>query len=367
MLNENRPHSKSSIKSELNNKKTEILNLCGSSSEDEDQENMATMINSKSSKKKKKKSPDPMDQDHDDEIIDIPPKAAKKKSRKRKLEEADLIDPPPKKRKTSSSTNSNSKKKASKSTKDKKKEKKTNLKGNDAIDVIRDFMLNENRPHSKSSIKSELNAKKTPISDGQIQKALDALSNDDILTMKEFGKKTKTKIYWRNQDGFDLDEDGEDEKEIIAKIKKLEFELKEKKKELNGLKKKINDLGKEPTNKQIQSEMISETKKYNESQQRLQELQGNNVEKVSEEELNEKLLEFYKFGKAWKERKGFVMDMISKIFMNSNNSDKWDKILVKQMGGETDKENGVDWSDYKQLFKLSGTQQQRARDKKSKR
>merc|ERR1712045_970202 len=87
---------------------------------------------------------------------------------------------------------------------------------------------------------------------------------------------------------------------------------------------------------------------------KLKELEGNGeAAKVSQSEIDEKLIEFYKYGKAWKERRGVLMEMISKIWQESN--EKPEKILTKIIGGETDKENGENWEKYREIFKKSRT------------
>ena len=62
-------------------------------------------------------------------------------------------------------------------------------------------------------------------------------------------------------------------------------------------------------------------------------------------------MEFHKYGKVWKERKGSLMDMISKIWQDSK--DKPNKILTKTIGGETDEENGANWEELKEIYKRS--------------
>merc|ERR1711933_628576 len=110
----------------------------------------------------------------------------KKKSRKRKSDEADLENPPSKRRKlstskTNSHTNSSSKKSAKKDKNSKNSKKNQKLKGNDATERIKDFMFSQNRPHSKSSIANEI----PNISKAQIEKSLEELKDDGLLSMKE--------------------------------------------------------------------------------------------------------------------------------------------------------------------------------------
>ena len=101
--------------------------------------------------------------------------------------------------KTAKSTKSTKSSKSSKSTKSKSTKKSKaagTLKGQDATLWIKDFMTDQNRPHSKSSLKHEIPVNTVKIGDAQINKSLEELVEDLVLVKREFGKKTKTKIYW---------------------------------------------------------------------------------------------------------------------------------------------------------------------------
>merc|ERR1712228_1015199 len=227
-----------------------------------------------------------------------------------------------------------------------KRKKRKLSKVQNARDRVRDFMLTQNRPHSKNSVKLELNQ----ISVGQIEKSLIELNESDEIWMKEFGKKSKTKIYWANQDNFEN-----------------ENEIKAKKAILNGIRSEINSLSKEPTDSMMKEEMFRTVQIKNECDRKLKELKGSNgAIKVSQADIDENLIKFHKYGKVWKERKGILYEMISKIWQDSN--DKPDKILTKIIGGETDKDNNVEWEQYKEIYKKSSTlvQQQKDQKKKSK-
>merc|ERR1712228_777108 len=242
------------------------------------------------------------------------------------------------------SKNKKTKKRKLEQTTPQKRKKRKLSKEQNARDRVRDFMLTQNRPHSKNSVKLELN-------------------QSDEIWMKEFGKKSKTKIYWANQDNFE----NEDDEETNDRVKEIENEIKAKKAILNGIRSEINSLSKEPTDSMMKEEMFRTVQIKNECDRKLKELKGSNgAIKVSQADIDENLIKFHKYGKVWKERKGILYEMISKIWQDSN--DKPDKILTKIIGGETDKDNNVEWEQYKEIYKKSSTlvQQQKDQKKKSK-
>merc|ERR1712204_9467 len=86
----------------------------------------------------------------------------------------------------------------------------------------------------------------------------------------------------------------------------------------------------------------------------------NTTTKVDQSDINEKVGEFVKYAKAWKERKGACMDAISKIWQDSN--DKPEAILKKKVGGETDEDAEMDWDKWADLLKKCSTKVQKQKD-----
>eukprot|EP00484_Ammonia_sp_Unknown_P029972 CAMPEP_0197052692 /NCGR_PEP_ID=MMETSP1384-20130603/27119_1 /TAXON_ID=29189 /ORGANISM="Ammonia sp." /LENGTH=444 /DNA_ID=CAMNT_0042485483 /DNA_START=52 /DNA_END=1386 /DNA_ORIENTATION=- len=318
----------------------------------------------------------------------------KKKGKKRTSTEANLQDPPAKKARTSSSsntsstnsasssstksskktpksfsststsnTNSNSSKNKKKSGKDSKTAKKKKPpKGDAATERIRQFMMDANRPYSASALKPEL---KDEIGAAQIKKSLAALHKDGTLAMREFGKKSKTQIYWRNQDSFDEGKEGEeDEAAMLQRMQELELTIRQKRDALATLKATTKALKQTPKDDEIEHEMKLCTSQYMQLEEQVKKIESGEAPKVSKEDLATKLVEFHRFAKAWKERKAIVYDMISQIFQDCK--EKPDKIISTKFKGETDKENDVKWDEYKELFVESSRALQQQRDARRK-
>ena len=308
------------------------------------------------------------------------------RGRKRKLSETDLSDsdPPAKKARTSTSSttdNSNSKTKTNKSSSSpskakakakakpkpktskggssKNKNSKKTYKGNEPTEQIRRKMLELNRPFTASALRAEMNEK---VGIAQVKKSLAELEQDGLLSLKEFGtKKTKNLVYWWNQDGFSDDEEDYNEMEIQQQIQELETTVQQKKAEMNRIKNQCLKLQKEPTDKQIESNMENIWKELQHIKAELESMEGDGVERVTQENVDKLLLESHRYLKEWKERKNKVWDMINLIFMDAR--DKPPKLLTDKCGGETDKENDVSWDDYKEMYKAACRVKQQQRDK----
>ena len=260
--------------------------------------------------------------------------------------------------------------KSSKSTKSKSKSTKKSkaagtLKGQDATLWIKDFMTDQNRPHSKSSLKHEIPVNTVKIGDAQINKSLEELVEDLVLVKREFGKKTKTKIYWVDQEG--LDEDAEDEERAELRMKELQQTIKDRRSALNSLKKRVNETKQTPTDDQLTKQRAQQYVEWKELDVKLKELEGNGPGKrrvITKEDTNAVYAEFQRFAKAWKERKGTCMEMIDKAFGNSNKTTK--KVLQDDLRGETDEENEQHWSQYKEMYTKSCTVVQQIKDNKRK-
>lgn len=290
------------------------------------------------------------------------------RGRKRKLSEADIdhddaTNPPPKKQRTSTSSNSNSNNSKAKSTKKAKgkndKKKKKTYKGSDATEQIRKKMLETNRPWTASALRSEMNE---TIGIAQVKKSLAELHEDGILSMREFGKKKKSKtmVYWPDQD--EMDDDEYDEMKTQQRIQELEHLVKQKRAEMNRIKSKCQRLQGQPTDAQIKVQMEEAWRNNETAKKEMADLEGDGNQRVSEKDKEDLLCQANVYLKAWKERMDKVWDMINMIFQDS--ADKPPKLLTGKIGGDTDKANGVDWNDYKEMYKESRIIVQRRKDDK---
>lgn len=223
-------------------------------------------------------------------------------------------------------------------------------------------MLKQNRPHSKSSLKNEIPPNTVKIGDAQINKSLDELKEEKVLCWREFGKKAKTRIYWRNQELID-DFNPEDAEREEQEMKEMEKEINEKKRIYNQQRKEINALKSEPTDKQLQEMQKEKGEESATLTAQLNELEGDGAAKrVTAEDIDRALVGFKKWGDAWKERRRLTFEMIDAVWGECNKTPK--KVLTVDVRGETDEENGVQWEEYKKIHKDSGIAAQRAKDQK---
>jgi len=288
--------------------------------------------------------------DDDDDIIVIPSKSdttKKSQNKKRKMNETDLeqTQPVAKKPKTASSENT-------KNVTSKPKKKKSTKKSTEAVDRVREFMLSANRPFSASALRTEIQPE---IGLAPLKKSLQSLADIGVLSMKEFGKKTKTQIYWRNQElsennGAEAKEE-ESVSEIETRMASLETDLQQKRQQLNALKSETKTLEADPEDEDLQQMMSTEAQKYAALKSQLAALNADDAPTLTQEDIDAKLIEFYAFAKVWKERKEKTYEVIAAMFEESR--EKPDHILVNRFKGETDADNDANFENVKDMYKLA--------------
>ncbi|CAI2369696.1 unnamed protein product [Moneuplotes crassus] len=211
----------------------------------------------------------------------------------------------------------------------KKKREKKMMNDVEAKEAISKYMEAQNRPYSIQNIIDNLRGE---IRKAQTQKILDALTEENILTCKEYGK---AKIYLINQDIFPetTNEDLEKlDKEIDTKKKEFE-ELDAKLKSLNSDLRKIKI---EPTNAELDAELEALTSENLRLEGRLEEygdVQEDRSISIDDIEKQEKL-----FSKEWRVRKKGFMEIIDTI---SEALEKKPKELMEEIGIETDEDYNV--------------------------
>ena len=221
-------------------------------------------------------------------------------------------------------------------------------------------MIETNRPWTASALRTEM---MESIGAAQIKKSLAELKEDGILSMREFGKKTKTLLYWADQEGDD-DNDDYDEMKTLQRIQELEELVKQKRSKYNKIKNKCLSLQKEPTDRDIKLKMNETLKKHTEAKQKWEGMQNDEVERKTQDDVDNILFDAHIYLKTWKERMGKVWDMINLMFQDS--AEKPHKLLTGKCGGELDKDNDVDWNDWKEMYKDSRVVVQRRKDDKKK-
>merc|ERR1712079_735756 len=138
--------------------------------------------------------------------------------------------------------------------------------------------------------------------------------------------------------------------------------MKEKKEIYAALKREYSNWTSTPTDDQLKERQTNTAMEMQELEARLKELNGVQGRKVTEQEVDAALVRFHRHGKAWKERRQTVYNMIGTAW--SESSKKPIKVLTDDSKGETDKENDVNWDDYKDLYKKSCVAMQQLKDRK---
>lgn len=197
-------------------------------------------------------------------------------------------------------------------------------------DKVFDYFVAQNRPYNVTDVVSNLH---NEYKKSEIQKAIDTLVATEKLLEKENGKQ---KIYFVNQSHFPK----VDEKELAdmdEEIKKLNSVLASKKAELRNKEAKYTAFTSRLTLDQVRSQKVAvanEIEMLNQKLVNVEEMMKNTDPK----ELERLKKERQKYVDEWKKRKRLamnVLDMISEYY------DKDRKVLIEEIGIETDEEVGV--------------------------
>ncbi|KAG9291716.1 hypothetical protein G9A89_012001 [Geosiphon pyriformis] len=206
-----------------------------------------------------------------------------------------------------------------------KTKKVPGAKGDDAEQIILDYLRKQNRPYSANDISSNLH---NAVTKTAAQKTLTSLVGQDEVTCKTYGKQM---VYVVKQDQFESPSSEELAKmdEQIESFKKEISEYKEKNKQIQT---QLNDLNASLTNDQIETQLkvlAEEIKKYEE---RLKLLKSG-TRQISPEEKNAIDAIYDRNRKLWRVRKRLSKDIISLI---SENMEKKPADFMEDLGLEND-------------------------------
>ncbi|KAJ1921203.1 hypothetical protein H4219_000802 [Mycoemilia scoparia] len=211
----------------------------------------------------------------------------------------------------------------------KAKKSSSATKGDEAEELILDYLKKVNRPYSASDISSNLH---NQVTKANAQKILISLTEENRIRGKQYGKQW---VFCTNQDEIEVPS-VEEAEEIDERIKELSQEVTSVKANNSALQSKINSLNNSLTDEQI-IERIEELKKLNsENSSRLDELRSGDVVSVDEKKKIEKAYE--EAVKLWKQRKRMFREAFDTI---SENFPGEPKDLLAEIGVETDEDAGL--------------------------
>lgn len=204
--------------------------------------------------------------------------------------------------------------------------------GADPKSIVEDFVRNQNRPLNCQNAVDAL--QKYGIKKAVVQKSLDALVVEEVLTQKDYGKQ---KIYMLRQDNLP-NLSPEETKELEEKVKKLQDTVKKESEVVGKLEQNLNqacnalsdeDLAKKieeltAENEEIKGRLV----KIKESQTLIPDTEKKEIVKAFDDALS-----------AWKKRRRMVNDIVDPILENVS---KKPKQFYQDVGIETDTEVNID-------------------------
>lgn len=204
--------------------------------------------------------------------------------------------------------------------------------GEDPKSIVEDYVRNQNRPLNCQNAVDAL--QKYGIKKAVVQKSLDALVAEEVLTQKDYGKQ---KIYMLRQDNLP-NLSPEETKELEEKVKKLQDTVKKESETVGKLEQSFNqacnalsdeDLAKKieeltAENEEIKGRLV----KIKESQTLIPDAEKKEIVKAFDDALS-----------AWKKRKRMVNDIVDPILENVS---KKPKQFYQDVGIETDTEVNID-------------------------
>ncbi|KAK7084672.1 PSMC3 interacting protein [Halocaridina rubra] len=200
----------------------------------------------------------------------------------------------------------------------------------EAIERIRSYMEQQNRPYSVNDIFMNLHKE---IGKTACQKAIDQLVSDGVLREKSYGKQ---KVYVYDQNHFpSLDE--EQLKAMDARIVELTEAIKEKEKLCSEVEVKLRGLSSSLTTEEAQKKIAETEVAVETMQKKLKDLQENQV-LVSKEEKDKVNKDSENMLKMWRKRRRMTVDILDAIM---EGYPKTKKVLYEEIGIETDEDVGI--------------------------
>jgi len=209
------------------------------------------------------------------------------------------------------------------------KEKAAKVSDKEAEKIILSYLEKQNRPFNALTLYENLHG---AVGKTQANKLLTSLAESKKITAKEFGKQ---KIFWRNQEGLEIDKEG------LAKLEKQIEQLEKEREPLNeeckSLSAEIHGLTSNPTNQEADVKIAALTKENTELQTRLKNITENQVV-ISPEEKKQAEKQYEVTRQQWRKRKRICKDICSHL---EEGSGKRFKDFQDELGLQVDEDFGI--------------------------
>lgn len=213
-----------------------------------------------------------------------------------------------------------------------KGEKVVTVNAPEAKQMIREYMLNTNRPYAHIQVFDNLHkrVKKT-----MVPKILDELEKENVLSAFTFGK---TKLYMANQDNFaPVDQDELDRMETeIAQLTEENMALKQ---QAIALESECKLMENQPSDAEADKQIAALHAEMKQKSEKLDKL-SNEVELIDPNLVKKRKDELSKFFREWKKRRTWCITMVEDVL--GNESDQTPQSFMAEAGVEDDKEVGLD-------------------------
>ncbi|XP_066987835.1 LOW QUALITY PROTEIN: homologous-pairing protein 2 homolog [Macrobrachium rosenbergii] len=204
-------------------------------------------------------------------------------------------------------------------------------KDNEAMERVRSYMEQQNRPYSVNDIFMNLHK---DIGKTAVQKVLDQLVSSGKLREKSYGKQ---KVYVYDQSHFPSFDENK-LKEMDNEIAELNESVKEKEKLTTEVEAKLRGLNSSLTTEEAMKKVAELEEEISTLQNKLSNLQSTTQDLVSKEEKEKIEGESENMNKMWRKRKRMAMDILDAIL---EGYPKPKKVLLEEIGVETDEDVGV--------------------------
>lgn len=204
--------------------------------------------------------------------------------------------------------------------------------GADPKSIVEDYVRNQNRPLNCQNAVDAL--QKYGIKKAVVQKSLDALVAEEVLTQKDYGKQ---KIYMLRQDNLP-NLSPEETKELEEKVKKLQDTVKKESETVGKLEQSFNQACNALSDEDLARKIEELTAENEEIKGRLVKIKESQT-LIPDAEKKEIVKAFDDALSAWKKRKRMVNDIVDPILENVS---KKPKQFYQDVGIETDTEVNID-------------------------
>lgn len=210
-----------------------------------------------------------------------------------------------------------------------KKDKPAKISDKEAEKIIIDYLEKQNRPYNSQTLIDNLHG---TVGKSQANKVLQALCDSNKLFSKEFGK---AKLFWRVQEGLEIDKEGMNE--IVNQVKELENEKSPLSEEYKKLASEVSELMRQPSNQEAEKLIEKLTAENEELKSKYESITQNTVV-ITPQEKKKAEKTYDDTRSAWGKRKKMCDEVCAQLYESSG---KRFKDFKEDLGLEDDDDNGV--------------------------